>query len=164
MTDNMIIPVEIVDVNPHAKINFNGKAGHYTGTVIKYTTLKSGKSMEERVSDKTLSIKTELADKIKGLAAGDKVTLIKEKQGNFLNLVDIQEVREKRTHSATVSKTETTDNFSQRAARGQALNLAVALAVSKGKGDDDAFILSQVDRFLALGEKVQKGDSSDDII
>jgi hypothetical protein len=54
------------------------------------------------------------------------------------------------------------DDYSRRAAKGQALNLAVLTAVNQGRGNDNKFIIEQVYRFLILGEAIQKS-SHDDI-
>lgn len=49
-----------------------------------------------------------------------------------------------------------TTDFNTRAARGQALNLAMQLAIAQGKSDDDDYILSLIPRMLKLGAAAQK--------
>jgi len=50
------------------------------------------------------------------------------------------------------------NDYNDRAAKGQALNLAVSFAIAEGKQNDDAYILSLVPRMIKLGEAVQNGD------
>jgi hypothetical protein len=46
-------------------------------------------------------------------------------------------------------------DYNTRAARGQALNLAMTVAIAEGRQSDDAYILSLVPRMIKLGEAVQ---------
>lgn len=48
------------------------------------------------------------------------------------------------------------DDFNKRAGIGQATNLAVQLAISEGKGHDNAYIVKQYLRFSALCGLIQK--------
>lgn len=47
------------------------------------------------------------------------------------------------------------DDFSQRAARGQAYNLAIQTAISDGKQHDNEYIVAQFLRHLAFAQLVQ---------
>ena len=60
-------------------------------------------------------------------------------------------------NSGTAIKSSNPD-FNTRAARGQALNLAVSVAIADGKHADDSYILGQVARFIVLGAQVQAGE------
>lgn len=53
------------------------------------------------------------------------------------------------------------DNFNDRAAKGQALNLAVLVAIKEGKVDNDRFIIKQVGRFLSLSNRIQNTEVED---
>lgn len=48
------------------------------------------------------------------------------------------------------------NDFSQRAARGQAYNLAVQTAISEGRGNDNKYIIEQFLRHLQFAALVQK--------
>lgn len=52
-------------------------------------------------------------------------------------------------------KKSTGNDYNERAAKGQALNLAMNFAIAEGKGMDDAYILSLLPRMLKLGEAAQ---------
>jgi len=47
-------------------------------------------------------------------------------------------------------------DYNERAAKGQALNLAMSVAIAEGKQNDLRFILQQVARFLELSNTIQK--------
>jgi hypothetical protein len=47
------------------------------------------------------------------------------------------------------------DDFSQRAAKGQAYNLAVSTAIADGKQHDNEYIVAQFLRHLAFAQLVQ---------
>jgi hypothetical protein len=51
------------------------------------------------------------------------------------------------------------NDYNERAAKGQALNLAMNKAIAEGRGDDDAYILSQIPRMLKLGEAAQNAST-----
>ncbi len=51
------------------------------------------------------------------------------------------------------------DDYSQRAARGQAYNLAVATAVAEGKAHDNEFITRQYLRHLQFASILQKAST-----
>lgn len=53
--------------------------------------------------------------------------------------------------------------YEDKVRKGQALNLAVAVAVSEGKQLDNKFIIQQVARFLKLSTTIQNS-SAEDII
>ena len=48
------------------------------------------------------------------------------------------------------------DDYNSRAAKGQAFNLAVALAIKEGKAYDTVFIYAQYLRFFELGQLIQE--------
>lgn len=101
------------------------------------------------------------------LREGDAVTLKVVLNGKFRNLVGVQaghvdtphrSPSTSRVSSGSFSPAPKTD-YNERAAKGQALNLAMTVAISEGKATDDSYILSLVPRMLALGEAVQNGNT-----
>jgi len=112
------------------------------------------------------------ANTLKQLREGDDVTLkvtVNESGGKkYRNLVGVE-----LGHVAQAKKSFNSNpgggtnnnygkvaknDYNDRAAKGQALNLAVTFAIAEGKQDDDAYILSLVPRMIKLGESVQNGD------
>lgn len=51
------------------------------------------------------------------------------------------------------------NDYNERAAKGQALNLAFQVAIAQGRVDDDAYILSLLPRMLKLGEAAQNAST-----
>ena len=105
------------------------------------------------------------AEVIKAMAEGDditlKVTLNKKGEKTYRNLVGVEkgiQAQPKFQKSRSFTKTDNKGDYNDRAAKGQALNLAFQLAAAQGRAEDDAYILSLVPRMLTLGEKVQNGD------
>jgi hypothetical protein len=105
------------------------------------------------------------------LREGDPITLELTVNGNYKNLAGViaghidnpnkvpyGDAAKKTTGGgqsfAKVAKTD----YNERAAKGQALNLAMTAAISQGRGADDNYILSLIPRMLALGEAVQNGN------
>lgn len=153
MTEKMYIPGKVVSVSSASR-------GNYNGLELKYVTNKSGKEITDFVFGSTLKANPTLADILKSLKPGDPIKTQKEKKGKYTNLVAVY--RDDGTSSKSTGTRHTSSSnvdFNTRAARGQALNLAVTVAVAEGKHNDDSFILSQIDRFIKLGEMVQRGDS-----
>ena len=123
--------------------------------------------------------KNAFADSLKGcknvltsLREGDPITLELTVNGNYKNLAGVIAGHIENPNkipfgnAATSSGGSTTPSFgkpktdyNERAAKGQALNLAFNVAISEGRGNDDNYILSLVPRMLALGEAVQNGST-----
>lgn len=115
-------------------------------------------------------------DTIKSLREGDDVTLLvtlnKVGDKTYRNLVGVETGHIKQASAPKKSFTPrsqgTNENYGKtykndyndRAAKGQALNLAMQVAIAEGKVGDDNYILSLVPRMLALGEAVQSGATS----
>lgn len=108
---------------------------------------------------------------LKQLREGDDVTLkvtVNEVGGKkYRNLVGVElgHVQAPKKSGGGFSGGSSNSNFGKqaktdynyRAAKGQALNLAMTVAIAQGKFDDDAYILSLVPRMIKLGEAVQNG-------
>ena len=111
------------------------------------------------------------ANTLKQLREGDDVTLkvtVNEVGGKkYRNLVGVElgHVAQPKKAGGGFSGGGGNSNFGKqaktdyndRAAKGQALNLAMTVAIAQGKFDDDAYILSLVPRMIKLGEAVQNG-------
>ena len=99
------------------------------------------------------------------LREGDPITLKVVLNGKFRNLVGVETGHPETPHrSPSASRIAATTqapktDYNERAAKGQALNLAMTIAISEGRASDDSYILSLVPRMLALGEAVQNGNS-----
>jgi hypothetical protein len=118
--------------------------------------------------------KSAFADSLKGcknvltsLREGDAATLELTINGQYKNLagviaghvenpnrVPMKGATSSGTPSFGVKKSGGND-YNERAAKGQALNLAMTVAIAQGKFDDDAYILSLIPRMLKLGEAAQ---------
>ena len=160
MVDRVVI--KVADVEHNVQIPYADETkGSYSGTIIHGTTVKSGKDYTVRLSAKALGFNKALATKVKSLKPSEIVALLYTTKGNFSNLSDIVEADSPAAARSAVANTTTTGgtDFNTRAARGQALNLAVSVAVASGKHMDDKFIMGQIDRFLKLGEAVQAGET-----
>jgi len=108
-----------------------------------------------------LEKKPDLLGKIKALKVDEKIVLVMEESGQFFTLVDIEAYvvgQTKSTNPSSEGITPKFNDFNTRAARGQALNLAVAVAIADKKHHDDNFIKLQVARFLRMGQMVQDDD------
>lgn len=110
------------------------------------------------------------ANTLKQLREGDDVTLkvtVNESGGKkYRNLVGVElghVAQPKKSFSGGSSGSNSNfgkqvkTDYNDRAAKGQALNLAMTVAIAQGKFDDDAYILSLVPRMIKLGEAVQNG-------
>jgi len=110
------------------------------------------------------------ANTLKQLREGDKVTLkvtVNEVGGKkYRNLVGVELGHVAQAKKSFSSPTGSNNNYgkvaktdyNERAAKGQALNLAVTFAIAEGKQNDDDYILSLIPRMIKLGESVQNGD------
>ena len=154
MTEKMYIPATVDSVDLEAN------KGKFKGVALTYTTLKNKKQIDDFIFHSMVSKNEALKSVLKSLKPGDTIKVHKEKNAKgFMNTVAIY------TNTATSGAGRTLGaggaDFNTRAARGQALNLAVSVAVAEGKHADDKFILSQVARFLKLGSLVQEGPASE---
>ena len=119
--------------------------------------------------------KSAFADSLKGcknvlqsLREGDLITLELTVNGNYKNLagviaghIDNPNLITKagqNNSNQSFAKASKSD-YNERAAKGQALNLAFQVAIAEGKQNDDAYILSLIPRMLKLGEVVQDDGS-----
>lgn len=113
---------------------------------------------------------------IKSLREGDdvtlNVTLNKVGDKTYRNLVGVEAGHVQQASSPKKSfpskprgtsenygKTYKND-YNDRAAKGQALNLAMQVAIAEGRASDDNYILSLIPRMIKLGEAVQSGETS----
>lgn len=113
---------------------------------------------------------------IKSLRVGDEVTLNvtlnQVGERTYRNLVGVQAghvaitktlgaktYASRHTHNISTTASSKGD-YNDRAAKGQALNLALQVAMAEGKHHDDDYILSLIPRMLKLGEAVQGGETS----
>ena len=107
---------------------------------------------------------------ITSLRPGDAITLELTFNGQFKNLagviaghvenpnrVPMKGAESGGTPSFGVKKSG--NDYNERAARGQALNLAMTVAIAEGRGADDAYILSLLPRMLNLGEQAQNAST-----
>jgi len=94
-------------------------------------------------------------DVLKSLKEGDIITLeVEQPEGTkFRNLMDVTKGEKKKFAKAA------SGDYNDRAAKGQALNLAMQVAIAEGRAHDDEYILSLIPRMLKLGEEVQNGTS-----
>ena len=107
---------------------------------------------------------------LKALREGDQITLkvtineVGDKKYRNLQAVVQGHVSAPKSESSGFSASTSTNSnygktakndYNTRAAKGQALNLAMNVAIAQGKFDDDAYILSLVPRMVKLGEAVQ---------
>lgn len=92
---------------------------------------------------------------LKSLKEGDIITLeVEQPEGTkFRNLMGVTKGEKKQFAKAA------SGDYNDRAAKGQALNLAMQVAIAEGQAHDDEYILSLVPRMLKLGEEVQNGTS-----
>ena len=111
------------------------------------------------------------ANVLKQLREGDDVTLkvtVNESGGKkYRNLVGVElgHVAQTKQPFSGGASTGTNNNYGKvaktdyndRAAKGQALNLAMTVSIAQGKFDDDAYIMSLIPRMIKLGEAVQNG-------
>ena len=124
------------------------------------------KNIDFYVNNTKYTIKFHPVDSKSPVKKGDTVQFayVSETNGQYTNnSVDkkslvIHDANPEVVHQSVIKK----DDYSTRAAKGQALNLAVSIAIAEKKHMDDNYILAQVDRFLELGEKVQIGNMEED--
>lgn len=141
------------------KLEKTKRAGHaYVGVVH---TPQTGPlaGQEITVGNFVSNLNSEIIDTMKSLTEGETVTLhVEQPDGTkFRNLTGVTRgiVKAARKPSS-FTKTTNTD-YNDRAAKGQALNLAMQVAISEGKAHDDNYILSLIPRMIKLGEGVQNG-------
>jgi len=106
------------------------------------------------------------------LREGDAITLELTINGNYKNLAGViaghienpnkipfgDKASSGSTPSFGVKKSGGND-YNERAAKGQALNLAMNVAIAHNRFEDDAFILSLIPRMLKLGEAAQNAST-----
>jgi hypothetical protein len=103
---------------------------------------------------------------LQSLREGDLITLELTVNGNFKNLAGVIQGHidnpnklpiggGQQSNSNSSFAKPVKNDYNERAAKGQALNLAFQVAIANGKVDDDAYILSLIPRMLKLGEAVQ---------
>lgn len=105
------------------------------------------------------ALDSEVIKTVKSLKEGDPITLdiiIKKVGGNtHRNFIAVRN-----GHEQTVTSSKKTGgDYNDRAAKGQALNLAMQIAIAEGKQHDTDYILSLVPTMISLGETVQ-GDKT----
>ena len=91
---------------------------------------------------------------VKELKAGDHVTIgiTLNKKGDitYRNFVSVEPGLSETKTTATK-----TSDYNDRAAKGQALNLAMQIAIAEGRQHDTDYILSLIPAMISLGETVQ---------
>lgn len=105
------------------------------------------------------ALDSEVITTIKSLKEGDPITIDiainKVGDKTYRNLVAIRN-----GHEQTVTSSKKTGgDYNDRAAKGQALNLAMQIAIAEGKQHDTDYILSLIPAMISLGETVQ-GDKT----
>lgn len=134
--------------SPYINVTFKATDGPLTGKTV------------TRGNFATSVDKTALST-IKSLTEGETITLtLTAKEGKdgktYRNLTNVEK------GTKVNSKATKNTDYNDRAARGQALNLAMQVAIAEGRAHDDEYILSLIPRMTALGETVQGGSNASD--
>lgn len=141
------------------KLEKTKRANHaYVGVVhTPQTGPLAGK--EITVGNFVSNLNSEIIDTMKSLTEGETITLhVEQPEGTkFRNLTGVTRGVVKATKKTSSSTKPTNTDYNDRAAKGQALNLAMKVAISEGKAHDDSYILSLIPRMMKLGEGVQNG-------
>ena len=106
------------------------------------------------------NLNPETIDTLKSLAEGEAITLkVEQPEGTkFRNLIGVTRGVDKNVQKTHKKFAKASSNdYNDRAAKGQALNLAMQVAVVEGRHHDTDYIMSLVPKMLKLGEDVQNG-------